>query len=365
MKVLYTTTAPAPYKVDMFECLGRLCDLTVVFECSKQSYREDSWLRKEFTNFTAIFIKGLVFKDRLFSKQIAEIICDGNFDRIIIGVYSTPSNMIAMEYMNRKNIPYILSSDGGFIKKDARLASIIKKRYIGSAEAWLSTGKATNEYLVHYGAKADNIYVYPFSSVKRSEIQVEDLSPNRIAEIRSEIGVSEEKCVISVGQFIYRKGFDVLIKACEYVSGNVGIYIIGGTPTEEYIRIKEMKNLQNVHFVGFKSKEELRKFYQAADLFVLPTREDIWGLVVNEALANSLPVITTDKCVAGLELLTEGVTGYIVPTDDSIALAEAINRALLPNCLSRSKCREKASSYTVEDMAEKHYEILSRMEYIT
>lgn len=362
MKVLYTTTAPAPYKVDMFEYLGKLCDLTVVFECSKQGYREDSWLRKEFTNFTAIFIQGFIFRDRLISRQIVDIIQNENFDRIIIGMYSTPSNMIAMEYMRRKKVPYILSSDGGFIKKDTKLAYIIKKRYIGAAEAWLSTGEATNEYLVHYGANTDNIYIYPFSSVKKSEIQEEDLSPNRIAEIRSELGVSEEKCVISVGQFIYRKGFDVLINACEFVSGNVGIYIIGGTPTEEYNRIMEKKNLQNIHFVGFKSKEELRKYYQAADLFVLPTREDIWGLVINEALANGLPVVTTEKCVAGLEMITEGVTGYIVPTNDSIALAEAINKALLPNCLSRSRCREKASSYTVEDMAERHYEILSRME---
>ena len=58
-------------------------------------------------------------------------------------------------------------------------------------------------------------------------------------------------------------------------------------------------DLTNVHFVGFKTKEQLEDYYRAADLFVLPTREDIWGLVVAEAMAYGLGVITTNRCNAG------------------------------------------------------------------
>ena len=63
-------------------------------------------------------------------------------------------------------------------------------------------------------------------------------------------------------------------------------------------------------------KPELATYYQAADLFVFPTREDIWGLVINEALSFGLPVITTRKCVAGVEMIKEGVNGSIVSEDN-------------------------------------------------
>ena len=75
-------------------------------------------------------------------------------------------------------------------------------------------------------------------------------------------------------------------------------------------------NLNNVHFIDFKNKDTLKEYYHVADVFVLPTREDIWGLVINEALAYGLPVITTDKCMAGLEMIENGKNGYIIPVND-------------------------------------------------
>ena len=79
---------------------------------------------------------------------------------------------------------------------------------------------------------------------------------------------------------------------------------------KEYINYISEHQLTNVFFFDFMNKELLFKYYQISDLFVLPTREDIWGLVINEAMANGLPIITTDKCVAGKELINDN--GYII-----------------------------------------------------
>lgn len=172
-----------------------------------------------------------------------------------------------------------------------------------------------------------------------------------------------KKIAISVGQFIHRKGFDVLLRAWAECDKEYELYIIGAEPTAEYIELKKELGLDNVHFEGFKTKEVLKEYYQAADLFVLPTREDIWGLVINEAMANGLPVITTDKCVAGLELIENGVNGYIVPVENSHDLARQINTVLSDDALRQSMSANslaRVRPYTIERMAEVHRNILNR-----
>ena len=172
-----------------------------------------------------------------------------------------------------------------------------------------------------------------------------------------------KKIAITVGQFIYRKGFDILLNAWALCDKEYELYIIGAEPTKEYIDIKDRLHLKNVHFEGFKTKEELKCYYQAADLFVLPTREDIWGLVVNEAMANGLPVITTDHCVAGIELVQNGENGYIVPTEDCNSLAERIMQILGDDELCYQMGRNsliKIREYTIEKMAKTHMKILEK-----
>ena len=92
--------------------------------------------------------------------------------------------------------------------------------------------------------------------------------------------------------------------------------------------MKKEYGLSNVYFEGFKNKDELKDYYRAADLFCLQTRGDVWGLVINEAMAEGLPVITTDKCVAGLELVENGINGYVVPVEDEEKLSKKITEIM-------------------------------------
>ena len=75
-------------------------------------------------------------------------------------------------------------------------------------------------------------------------------------------------------------------------------------------------------FVGFKQKPELPRYYALADVFVFPTLGDPYGLVVDEAMACSLPVISSSAAGEILERVEKGINGYIVPPEDSGALAE-------------------------------------------
>lgn len=359
MRVLYLTTVPAPYKVQFFEELGKLCDLTVLFELDNVSYREDGWMETDFRNFKSVYLAGVKVRDKKISLGIIKHLKQNLYDLIVVGVYSTIPQMLTQIYMNKKNIPYIISSDGGLIRAEKRIASNVKKYFIGSAKAWLSTGKTTTEYLVHYGADVNKTYVYPFTSISQSDVLANPVTISDKVVIRKKLNISEEKMILSVGQFIYRKGYDVLLKACERLDKNIGVYIVGGKPTEEYIQMQSDLKLTNVHFVDFMKKPELAEYYKAADLFVLPTREDIWGLVINEAMAYGLPVITTNKCVAGMEMIRSGNNGLIIPINETEGLCNGILDILYRHNYY-SICQNNLNislKYTIENMALTHLKI--------
>ena len=357
MKILFTTNIPSPYRIDFFNELGKCCDLTVLFESRTDKSREKKWVSDKVENFKAVFMKGLKKGDaEAFCPEIIKYLSLNIYDVIVIGAYHTPSGMLAIQYMKIKKIPFILSSDGGIKKDESFIRCKIKEYFISSASIWLSTGKITSEYLEYYGAKKNNIFVYPFTSIKKSGILQRPLTCIEKDSIRNMLGMTEQKIILSVGQFIYRKGFDILLKYCEGLDKSIGVYIVGGKPTEEYIQMKKEMNLTNVHFVDFMKKHELAQYYKAADLFVLPTREDIWGLVINEAMACGLPIITTNKCVAGVELVEDGVNGWIATLDN---IKEVMLSSIWQDSSLGLNNLNKMREYTIEAMALKHYEIFN------
>lgn len=355
MRVLFTVNIPSPYRVDFFNELGKSCDLTVIFEAQDAKDRDKSWKADKAENFKAVFLKGKrIGAAESIAPGVIKYLSPQKYDIIVIGLYSSPTGMLAIEYMRMHKIPFILNSDGGMIKNDSAFTRIVKQHFIGAASAWLSTGATTSEYFAHYGADPNRIYIYPFTSVREADVLEHPLTDAEKQPYRKQLAMTEEKIVLSVGQFIHRKGYDILLKACKSLGDSVGVYIVGGSPTEEYSSLKDQLGLEHVHFVEFMPKAKLADYYKAADLFVLPTREDIWGLVVNEAMAYGLPVITTDRCVAGIEMVRDGMNGYIVPAENVDSLAQAICRALEQDMQgSLAVARE----YTIEKMALAHRNI--------
>lgn len=366
MKVLFTTNIPAPYRINFFNELSKYCDLTVAVERINAKDRQSEWTTLENIEFKLIKLKGIkIGNDTAFCPEIIHCIKHNHFDIIVVGGYSTPTGMLLIEYLRKKKIKFILSTDGGIVKeKENSIKYKLKKHFIGSANYWLSTGEYTSKYLIHYGAKREKIFKYPFTSLSEADITKTTFTNSYKEKIREELRMKEKKVIISVGRFIYEKGYDILLKTKANLEKNIGLYIIGGRPKDEYLKIVIEKNLENVHFIEFKKKEELKKYYIASDLFVLPTRGDIWGLVINEAMACALPVVTTNKCVAGLELIENGENGYIVENENEKQLTGAIEKIIndenLRNNMSNNNV-EKIKKYTIENMALEHKKIFEKI----
>lgn len=366
--ILYITTIPSPYRVDYFNELGKKCNLTVLFEKSKSDERDENWEKHSFYNFNGIFMPGRKMTvNTAFCPSVIKYL-KLQWDKIICCNVSTLTGMLAIQYMKNNDIDYMLEGDGAFAKSGRGVKERVKKHFISGASGYFSTSKALDNYYVKYGADYNKIHRYKFSSVSNSDIlhlegteiseQIESRDIIRL-NYRKELGIDEGKIVIlTVGQFIYRKGLDVLLESASLVDNAVNFYFVGGEPTDEYKLICNQYNLSNIYFEGFKNSDELSKYYLAADIFVLPTREDIWGLVINEAMANALPVITTTRCVSGLEMVKENSNGYLIEPDNVTELSNKINKLVIDKDL-RSKfginSRNVALNYTIETMVESHY----------
>lgn len=366
MRVLFLTNIPSPYRVDFFQELGKRCQLTVLYELESAADRNSVWKRAlHEKSYREIYLKPMIRQaSSAWCPSVVTYLNSKEYDVIVVGVYSTPTGMYAIHYMKKKHIPYWISCDGGMIGRDSEIKYRIKEYFLSGAKGYMSSAKICDEYLQHYGAEKEKIYRYPFTSVCRKDILKNLLTTEEKQEAKLLLQIPESFVFLSVGQFIHRKGYDILLKAAQSLGKNTGVYIVGGKPTEEYIALKEQIGLTNIHFIGFQKKEELQQYYRVADVFVFPTREDIWGLVINEAMANGLPVITTDKCVAGTELIRGN--GKVIRAESVEALRNVMQeyekRGVEELRKEAELSLEIIGKYSIEDMAEGYMDAFGKYE---
>lgn len=361
MKILYITNIPSPYKVDFFNELGKYVDLTVLFELESSTERDDEWKKYRFETFQGIIMKGKRMNvDTAFCPGVTRYLKKGVYDFIVLSVLASPTVIMAATILRCRKIPYFYEGDGGFVGKTTGLKALVKRFVLGGACKWLSPAKEFDTYCLTYGAKSEGICRYSFTSVKAEDMKRVLPTTAEKRRLRQEFGIAEECAIVSVGQFIHRKGMDLLLECSRYLPEDVGVYIVGGKASEEYLALQEKYGLKNVHFLEFMPKKRVVEFFGAMDIFALFTREDIWGLVVNEAMAAGLPVVGTTRCNAALELIEHGKNGFLVETEN----VEQMKNALLELVRSKElreemggRALQTVANYTIENMALEHKQI--------
>ena len=356
--VLFITNYASPYRVAFFDALGKDMDVTVLFSDRRenQSHRSSAWFVESSGRFHWVQLEKQWFRRRGGS-LCPDVLpwLKKPWDAIVICGYSSPTAMLAMAWLRLHRIPYYMEIDGGLVRPDSRLKYWIKKLLVSAPTYYISSGEPSTNYLVHYGAKREQVFLYPFTSLFAADILETVPGEEEKLSLRRELNLTGEKILLSVGRFDSGKGFDCLMKAVAQMEQDVQLYIVGGEPTRDYLELVKELRLDGVHFVPFQPKEQLKKYYRAADAFVLPTRSDVWGLVINEAMSLGLPVVTTDRCVAGLSLIQDGINGYLVPVDDESVLAEKLDTLLAGDCREMGKAAlETIRPYTIENMAKVH-----------
>ena len=361
-KVLIVFNHPAPYKVKLFNELAKHIDLTVIFERDSASDRNKNFYDEKDYLFKTVKIGGLkVGRENRLSSGVLKHIKHNKYDLIIMNGYSMFPEMKALNYLIKNNIPYTLYINGGIAKeKESSLKRKLKTKYISNAKYYFSPDENSNKYLEFYGADKSTIYNYPYSTIYAKEVLAVSYDKDAKKEMRLGSAILEEKVFVSCGQLIKRKNYFELIKKWQNFDPSYGLYIIGdGKQKKELQKYIDDKRIKNVHLLGYMSRKDMFNFYHLSDCFIFPSDEDIYGHVINEAMSQGLPVISTPNVNASKKLIKDGYNGYLIDSLESNKLQEAI-----ANVLSKDLSKNSiATAYenTIEKMVEAHLEILKRI----
>ena len=363
MKVLIVFNHPAPYKINFFNELSKSLDLTVIFERVKERDRSKLFYSEKKCDFNVEKVNGISFgNENYFSNDIVKHIKKNKYDLIIMNGYSTIAEMKAIKYLKKHNIKYVMYINGGIIKQDEpKWKKHLKTKYLSGASYYFSPDNRSNRYLEYYGADPKKILNYPYSTIHESEIVNTKLSKEEIQKRRQEHSFECKNLYVSCGQLIKRKNYFELIKVWKEQPKDNLLVIIGDgkeeTKYEEYIK---ENNITNVKIMGFLPRKSLFEIYQIADAFVFSSHEDIYGHVINEALSQGIPVVSTPNVNASQHLIKNGKNGYIIDSIDSEEFKTSIKDVLSLNAFDA--CVETAKENTYELMAEKFIDMLKKVQ---
>ncbi len=240
-------------------------------------------------------------------------------DLVISGEFGLRS-VVAFWVARLRRIPLLLWTEE--IPERARGISSLQKRLRGflipRATAFLAWGKPAVSYLRSLGVDEEKIH-YCAQAVDNEGWGRECARYDRQL-VRNELGI-RGKGFLTVGRLVEGKGFQYLLLAWSRLPATVRenntLIVVGEGPEEAKLRQIAVDNaLKTVLFTGRHSGAGLAKFYAAADVFVFPSLIDVWGLVVNEAMACGLPVLASRFAGASQELVDNNDVGQTFdPTD--------------------------------------------------
>jgi glycosyltransferase involved in cell wall biosynthesis len=351
LKLALITEIPAPYRIPLFNALAERVDLRALFLAERDPRRpfyephEDEWrverrvlpgrqLRRG--GRWVVLSRGVLGELRGFRP-----------DAVGVGGWNEPAFWQALAYCRARRVPLLVwvESTARDARSDAGPLRLARSAMARAAAGAFVPGTAAAEYARALGFR--DVAVAPNA-----------IDASVFAEAAVERSGRESCTFLYAGRLDPEKGVDVLLRAFEQIPGKL---VVAGSGTEE----ENLRRLapDGVIFVGPTSRDELVRLYKEADVLVLPSRSEPWGMVLNEAAAAGLPLVATDEVGAAHDLIEHGVNGFRVPADDVDALAEALRRLAEDEAFrlaAGARSRELAERFTPARWAEGVVALASR-----
>lgn len=232
---------------------------------------------------------------------------------------------------------HVVSAGGGW--KDL-VKGLVHPWLFGAPKLFLPGGSRQAAYLRRFGVPASRIRIAQMTTdVSAVAAHVESVGPKQRKAILKAFGVPQARArILYMGRLEPYKGVPDLLDAfarLRTASGEAQLLIAGSGSLEPLVRQAAATD-DRISYLGHLTGTHVWDAYAVSDLLVLPSRQEGWGLVINEAMAAGLPVIATDQVGCVDDLVLPGVTGTIVPAGEPERLSLAIND-LLADPVARSR----------------------------
>lgn len=360
IKLAIFASHPIQYQVPFYRELAKeeLIDLKVFF-CSDKGLKEykDKGFGKN-VKWDILLLEGYNYEFLqnispvpnstgfwgLINPSMVEKIKKEKLDAIWIHGWNRFTDWLCMVIAFIRSVPVLLRGESNLLPEISSVKSILKRFILENLfkriTAFLAIGKYNTAFYKYYGVPEEKIFLVPYVVNNDFFIsKANELLPRK-SELKKKYNIPPHLPVILFsGKLIdVKKPIDLLM-AQEQLSKEieVGVVFVGDGNIRKYLEEYAIKNnLKHVYFMGFRNQTELPEFYSMADVFVLPSSFEPWGLVVNEAMCFSLPVIVSDQVGAGGDLIKEGVNGFVYPKGDISMLSEKLKVLLKDEKLRQS-----------------------------
>lgn len=350
-KAVLIFNMPAPYRERIFEIVGEQFgdNFTVVF-CQKME--SDRQWDNIGGNYHKVFLKERVFTYHNYYKRHVHYNPDVwstlnklNPDIVITYGYN-PTYLFAYMWAKMKRRKHLVFSDVSYsIEKSLTFAhKLLRKIIVPSSQAYIAASDEASDLLIQHGAKKKNMF---FSHLCANNDLFFNYQPNE----------PRKYDLMFSGRLISSKlplFFGEVARLAKEKLGHISVLILGdGELKGEMVEFMEKHDI-TYHYPGFIKQQDLPKYYYQAKIFLFPTLIDCWGVVVNEACAAGLPVITCENTAAAGELVKDGVNGYVLPLEER-QWADAVVGLLTDEAKLlqfSSSARKEVERYSYENAAQ-------------
>lgn len=285
---------------------------------------------------------------KVIKKRVFRTLNDLNLDVIAITGCWERGRLAGLKYAIENKIPAIILSDSSeHDHKRYFIKELIKKKIVRLFSSGLVAGSSSEAYLEKLGINCKYI--------SRGLAAVDNEKFQREKQVLKNSEIKNDY-FLTVCRFIPKKNLDNLIIAfnsylkMETKNKKWDLVVVGDGPLKrELIKLAKSLHLsERIHFPGYLHNERLIGYYSNANAFILPSKIEQWGLVVNEAMSSSLPVLISNRCGCCKDLVEEGFNGYSFDPYDCDELS------------SKMKYLSEMKAHNLKEMGENSLKIISK-----
>jgi 1,2-diacylglycerol 3-alpha-glucosyltransferase len=335
-RLVILTEIIAPYRIPVFNALAARgdVDLHVIFLSENDPSLRQWHVYKDEIKFSYEVLpawrRRIGKYNLLLNRALNSALRRARPDAVLCGGYSYVAAWRAAFWAKRHHVPLILWSESTALdmRRRHRAVEFVKREFCKRCLAFVAAGKASRDYLLELGAPGGAIFIAPDAVDVRFFAAAADRARQQDREIRVRHDLPR-RYFLYAGRLVQEKGvfelLDAYAKLEASLRSRIGLVFVGDGPARNELAGRA-PGIQPgmVRFCGWVHREQIPEIYALAEVFVFPTYTDTWGLVVNEAMACSLPIVASQVAGCVPDLLEDGWNGFAVRPREVEGLVRAL-----------------------------------------